>query len=151
MLCKLLFTHFSVMSSVILMLRTYAFSGRKRWVLAVLSIMFFGLFGVTVWVMSRELVCLYRGPRLSRCIPDTQWNCSVSIILFGQPHRLFRPFRSTVCDCRSKRDHCSRGAFWLSLRSAFTTLARLSDYTDINLLCLDDLCTISPVVCYHLG
>ncbi|KAF8261476.1 hypothetical protein EI94DRAFT_1745952, partial [Lactarius quietus] len=39
----------------ILMLRTYAFSGRKKWVLAVLSITLFGLFGVIIWVMSREL------------------------------------------------------------------------------------------------
>jgi len=39
----------------ILMLRAYAFSGRKKWVLAVLSITFAGLFGVTIWVMSREL------------------------------------------------------------------------------------------------
>ncbi|KAN0135321.1 hypothetical protein V8E53_006886 [Lactarius tabidus] len=39
----------------ILMLRTYAFSGRKKWVLAVLSIMLFSFVGVGIWVMSREL------------------------------------------------------------------------------------------------
>ncbi|KAN0135312.1 hypothetical protein V8E53_006877 [Lactarius tabidus] len=39
----------------ILMLRTYAFSGKKKWVLAVLSITLLGLLGVTIWVMSREL------------------------------------------------------------------------------------------------
>ena len=50
------------MSSVILMLRTYAFSGRKRWILAILSITFFGLVGVNIWVMSRELTRLSRGP-----------------------------------------------------------------------------------------
>ena len=50
------------MFSVILMLRTYAFSGRKRWILAVLSITLFGLIGVNVWVMSRELTRLSRGP-----------------------------------------------------------------------------------------
>ncbi|KAN0135313.1 hypothetical protein V8E53_006878 [Lactarius tabidus] len=39
----------------ILMLRTYAFSGKKRWVLAVLSITLLGLLGVITWVMSKEL------------------------------------------------------------------------------------------------
>jgi hypothetical protein len=39
----------------ILMLRTYAFSGRKKNVLAVLSITFFILVGVIIWVMSKEL------------------------------------------------------------------------------------------------
>jgi hypothetical protein len=48
------------MSSVILMLRAYAFSGRKKWVLTVLSITFAGLLGVMFWVMSRELSRLYR-------------------------------------------------------------------------------------------
>ena len=147
MLCKILLTLFSAMSSVILMLRTYAFSGRERWVLAVLSITLFGLVGVIIWVLRRELACLSRGPRLSRCIPDTQ--CSVPIIRFGQTHRLFRHLRPT--DCRCKRDQCNGSAFCLSFRSAFRALTRLSDYTDINFLCLDDLCTISSVVCYHLG
>ncbi|KAN0135310.1 hypothetical protein V8E53_006875 [Lactarius tabidus] len=39
----------------ILMLRTYAFSGKKKWVLAVLSITLLVLLGVTIWVMSKEL------------------------------------------------------------------------------------------------
>jgi hypothetical protein len=39
----------------ILMLRTYAFSGRKKSVLAVLSITFFTLAGVIIWVMSTQL------------------------------------------------------------------------------------------------
>jgi hypothetical protein len=39
----------------ILMLRTYAFSGMKKWVLAILSITLLGLVGVTIWVMSKEL------------------------------------------------------------------------------------------------
>ncbi|KAH9051792.1 hypothetical protein EDB87DRAFT_1836188 [Lactarius vividus] len=52
---KLLFTLMSVMSSVILMLRTYAFSWRKKWVLVVLSITYFGLIGVILWVICKEL------------------------------------------------------------------------------------------------
>ncbi|KAH9032785.1 hypothetical protein EDB85DRAFT_1179703 [Lactarius pseudohatsudake] len=39
----------------ILMLRTYAFSGRKTWVLVVLSITYLGLGGVIIWVLSKEL------------------------------------------------------------------------------------------------
>ncbi|KAH8992549.1 hypothetical protein EDB86DRAFT_1479811 [Lactarius hatsudake] len=39
----------------ILMLRTYAFSGRKTWVLIVLSIAYSGLAGVIIWVLSKEL------------------------------------------------------------------------------------------------
>jgi len=39
----------------ILMLRTYAFSGRKKKVLAILSITFFSLVGVIIWVMSKQL------------------------------------------------------------------------------------------------
>ncbi|KAH9057518.1 hypothetical protein EDB87DRAFT_1631250 [Lactarius vividus] len=45
----------SVVSSVILMLRTYAFSGRKTRVLVVLSITYLGLVGVIIWVLSKEL------------------------------------------------------------------------------------------------
>ncbi|KAI9443621.1 hypothetical protein H4582DRAFT_2072634 [Lactarius indigo] len=39
----------------ILMLRTYAFSGRKKLVLVVLSITYSGLVGVIIWVLSKEL------------------------------------------------------------------------------------------------
>ncbi|KAH8992604.1 hypothetical protein EDB86DRAFT_1484776 [Lactarius hatsudake] len=39
----------------ILMLRTYAFSGRKTRVLVVLSITYSGLVGVIIWVLSKEL------------------------------------------------------------------------------------------------
>ncbi|KAI9452773.1 hypothetical protein BJY52DRAFT_895754 [Lactarius psammicola] len=39
----------------ILILRTYAFSGRKKKILAILSITFFGLAGVIIWVMSNKL------------------------------------------------------------------------------------------------
>ncbi|KAH9054022.1 hypothetical protein EDB83DRAFT_2552797 [Lactarius deliciosus] len=38
----------------ILMLRTYAFSGRKIWILVALSVTYFGLAGVIVWVLSKE-------------------------------------------------------------------------------------------------
>jgi hypothetical protein len=43
----------------ILMLRTYAFSGRKKAVLAILSIAFFGLVGVIIWVTSQQLSLSY--------------------------------------------------------------------------------------------
>ncbi|KAH9061753.1 hypothetical protein EDB83DRAFT_2385767 [Lactarius deliciosus] len=39
----------------ILMLRTYAFSWRKKWVLVVLSITYFGLIGVIIWVICKKL------------------------------------------------------------------------------------------------
>ncbi|KAN0135257.1 hypothetical protein V8E53_006822 [Lactarius tabidus] len=40
---------------LILMFRTYAFSGRKNEVLAILSISFIGLVGVIIWVTSKKL------------------------------------------------------------------------------------------------
>jgi hypothetical protein len=55
------------------MLRTYAFSGRKKAVLALLSIAFFGLVGVILWVISRELSRLSRSHCSPSCIPDS-WN-----------------------------------------------------------------------------
>ncbi|KAI9443626.1 hypothetical protein H4582DRAFT_1210187 [Lactarius indigo] len=39
----------------ILMLRTYAFSGRKKLILVVLSITYLGLVGVIIWVLSKEI------------------------------------------------------------------------------------------------
>jgi hypothetical protein len=42
---------------VILMLRSYAFTGRRRLVLAALSISFFSVVSYVVWVMSMELSC----------------------------------------------------------------------------------------------
>src|SRR6266702_631489 len=68
---KLLFTLVSVMSSVILMLRTYAFTGRRRTILAALSVSFFSLVGVAIWVMSTQLNRLSRRPCLARRFPDS--------------------------------------------------------------------------------
>jgi len=42
-------------SQFILMLRTYAFTGRKTTILAALLIFFFSLVGVAIWVMSKEI------------------------------------------------------------------------------------------------
>lgn len=42
---------------VILMLRSYAFSGRRKSVLVALSLIFFTLVGYVVWVISQELNC----------------------------------------------------------------------------------------------
>ncbi|KAH8976639.1 hypothetical protein EDB92DRAFT_1927494, partial [Lactarius akahatsu] len=52
----LLFTLVSVVSSVLLMLRTYAFSGRKNGVLAVLSITFSALVGYMIWVSWKQII-----------------------------------------------------------------------------------------------
>ncbi|KAH9062531.1 hypothetical protein EDB83DRAFT_2224088, partial [Lactarius deliciosus] len=60
----LLITLGSVVSLVILMLRTYAFSGRKTQVLVVLSITYLGLVGVIIWVLSTEISRLCRRPCL---------------------------------------------------------------------------------------
>jgi hypothetical protein len=89
------------------MLRTYAFSGKKKWVLAILSITLLGLVGVTIWVMSKEISRLSRRPLLTP-IPDTQLNRSVPLVCSGRPHRLFRPFRPTDCQCN--RVHFSTGS-----------------------------------------
>jgi hypothetical protein len=42
-------------SQYILLLRTYAFTGRKKTILATLSIFLFGLVGLAIWVMSKQL------------------------------------------------------------------------------------------------
>ena len=44
------------------MLRTYAFSGRKKTVLAALSITFLTLVGVIIWVISKHLARLSQRP-----------------------------------------------------------------------------------------
>jgi hypothetical protein len=59
-LSRLLITLLFSMSSVILMLRTYAFSGVKKWILAVLSIVLLGFVGVTIWVTIKQLARLSR-------------------------------------------------------------------------------------------
>jgi hypothetical protein len=61
--CKLNLIHphthiFTREGPVILMLRSYAFSGRRRPVLVVLSAFFLSLLGVVIWVMSVQLRCL---------------------------------------------------------------------------------------------
>ncbi|KAH8992541.1 hypothetical protein EDB86DRAFT_2931772 [Lactarius hatsudake] len=53
-------SYYLALSAFILMLRTYAFSGRKTWVLVGLSITYLGLAGVIIWVLSKELTCLCR-------------------------------------------------------------------------------------------
>jgi hypothetical protein len=46
------------MSPVILMLRTYAFCGRKKTVLVALSVTLLVIVGVDIWVISEHLACL---------------------------------------------------------------------------------------------
>ena len=54
------------------MLRTYAFSGRKRPVLAILLIPFLTLVGVIIWVFSKKISRLSQRPFVSlRRIPDS--------------------------------------------------------------------------------
>ncbi|KAH8984417.1 hypothetical protein EDB92DRAFT_1886771 [Lactarius akahatsu] len=48
-------SYYHVIFAFILMLRTYAFSGRKTRILVVLSIAYLGLVGVIIWVLSKEL------------------------------------------------------------------------------------------------
>jgi hypothetical protein len=59
------------MSSVILMLRTYAFSGRKKTVLFALSITLLTLVGVLIWVVSEHLARLSQRLCFTRRIPDS--------------------------------------------------------------------------------
>jgi hypothetical protein len=80
----------------ILMLRTYAFSGRKKPVLAVLSIAFFALVGAIIWVVSKELSRLsprYCSPRyIPDCSVESQcrpYSCS-SIVPAVSPSQIYR-------------------------------------------------------------
>ena len=83
------------------MFRTYAFSGRKNEVLAVLSIAFLGLVGVIIWVTSKTLTCLSRRPILSKRIPDSSMGpqChSCSYLLYAtavSPFRINQPWMSS--------------------------------------------------------
>ena len=108
---QLLFTPVSAISSVILMLRTYAFSGRKKAVLAILSIAFFGLAGVIIWVTSQKLTRLFLRLRLSRRVFLTlRLNRSVVFVPYFQSRRLFRHFGSTDFG-RSNHGQGNEGAY----------------------------------------
>jgi hypothetical protein len=52
------------------MLRTYAFTGMKKMVLAILLATFFGLVGIIIWVIGKELTRLSQILCSSKCIPD---------------------------------------------------------------------------------
>ena len=117
------------MSSVILMLRTYAFSGRKKAVLALLSIAFFGLVGVIIWVISKELICsspdiLHRGVFLTH-----RSNRSVALLPYRQSWWLFCRFRYIDWECTTGGgSQCTRewrfsaDPHWLSRGSTSTAL-----------------------------
>ena len=87
---------FFAMSSVILMLRTYAFSGRKTTVLVALSITLLTLVGVIIWVMSKHLARLSFMTFCSlRFIPDSSMKSqclsySWSNALAVSPFRTYR-------------------------------------------------------------
>jgi hypothetical protein len=75
------------------MFRTYAFSGRKNEVLAILSISFIGLVGVIIWVTSKKLTCLSRRPCLSSCIPDSSMGSQCHSCSFPPHATPVSPFR----------------------------------------------------------
>ncbi|KAH9167725.1 hypothetical protein EDB89DRAFT_1656949 [Lactarius sanguifluus] len=58
-------------AQLIMMLRTYAFSGRNKIVLAVLSITIFGLFSVIIWVICKHLTLslLFIVVKRTSCFP----------------------------------------------------------------------------------
>ena len=101
------------------MLRTYVFSGKKKWVLAILSTTLLSLVGVTIWVMSKELSRQSRQISLSTRVPDTQRNSSVPLVRCGRPHRLFLHLRPTDRQCN--RVHFTKGTHELSLGSTSRT------------------------------
>ena len=125
MLCQLLLTLVSVISPVILMLRTYAFSGRKKKVLVVLSITFLTLSGVMIWVTSKQLSRLFWNLVYEGVFLTLRWIHSVFNLLDSQTQRLFCHFGSTGFRWGPVR--CSTweegrtGALCLSLRSACWT------------------------------
>ncbi|KAH9162716.1 hypothetical protein EDB89DRAFT_616299 [Lactarius sanguifluus] len=71
----------------ILMLRTYAFSGRKTWVLVALSITYLGLVGVIIWVLSNEITLspLFFVTKRNAClaVPDVDVTIPVITVLQG--------------------------------------------------------------------
>ena len=86
--------------SVILLLRTYAFTGRKKVVLAGLSVLFSGIIGATIWVTSTQLSRLSLRPCSPKCVLTLQWNSSAAPPVHGHPtQRLFRHFGSAELQC----------------------------------------------------
>ena len=116
-LCELLL----ISSSVIMMLRTYAFSGKKKWVLAILSITLLSLVGVIIWV-RKKLSRLSRPFSLSTRVPDIQRNRSTAPVPYSRPYRLFWHLRSTDSHCNRVR--FIKGARWLSLGSTSRSRTR---------------------------
>lgn len=85
---KMSFSFVSMMSSVILMMRTYAFSGRKKHIPTILSITYIGLVGVIIWVINKKLSSLsediaHRGESLTLR--------SVTLIHCRRSQRMFCP------------------------------------------------------------
>ena len=79
--------------SVILMSRTYAFSRRKKWVLAALSVTFFVLASTVIWVTSTEITCQSRIPSLSRCVADSSTPLQCSLCSTSKNALGVSPFR----------------------------------------------------------
>ncbi|KAH8984426.1 hypothetical protein EDB92DRAFT_1886923 [Lactarius akahatsu] len=104
----LLITLMSAVSSVILMLRTYAFSGRKTRILVVLSVAYLGLAGVIIWVLCKELTLahLFLVTKRNGCFAiSDEPNVTVPVASVSQGMRVPAPFAyqigvlATFFDC----------------------------------------------------
>lgn len=108
------------------MLRTYAFTGRKPIILAALSISFFSLVGVSIWVMSTQISRLFRRPFPEVTLLTFLWYHSDGLIHRRRTQRLFRHFRPTGSRrssdgrCLSLRSESLR--FWRAIRLLYTDM-----------------------------
>ncbi|KAH9002532.1 hypothetical protein EDB86DRAFT_2896405 [Lactarius hatsudake] len=88
-------------SQFILMLRTYAFTGRRRTILAALSISFFSLVGVAVWVISTQLTltALFLIEERSACFATSNQPDSHVVRAVGAYHLGTVSLFSAIFDC----------------------------------------------------
>ncbi|KAI9443167.1 hypothetical protein H4582DRAFT_1164237 [Lactarius indigo] len=88
-------------SQFILMLRTYAFTGRRRTILAALSITFFSLVGVAIWVMSTQLTlsALFLIEERSACFATSDQPDFNVVRTVGAYHLGMVSLLSAIFDC----------------------------------------------------
>lgn len=88
-------------SQFILMLRTYAFTGKTRTILVALSISFFSLVGVAIWVMSKQLTlsALFLVIERSGCFATSDQPSSGVVRAVGAYHLGMISLLSAIFDC----------------------------------------------------
>lgn len=134
------------------MFRTYAFSGRKSEVLAILSIAFSGLVGVIIWVTSKSLTCLFRIPCLWKCIPDCSMGPqyhSCSFLLHATAVSQLRINQPWTSSWRPLHQTRHRSPFPITWACVYNFVLLRSSTHKRSIFGPVDLCTVSLFVYCH--